>query len=74
MEAGQTVTIRSGYGYWDLTYYPWGGSFKRADGDTTATVLEVLDRYTNGKPRRLVLQTETGKRKVGVSTDALTDK
>lgn len=70
MNIGAEVTIRSGYGYWDLTHYPWGGCFKRAVGRMPGTVAEVVDRYASGAPRKLVVTLADG-RKVGVTADAL---
>lgn len=26
------LTFKKGYGYWDVTKYPYGGDFKRFDG------------------------------------------
>ena len=44
--------IPAGRGYWDLTWYPWGGSFRRLSADTVGQNVEVLETYTNGTPRR----------------------
>ncbi len=30
MEEKKTYRIKEGFGYWDTTYYPVGGDFKRA--------------------------------------------
>ena len=32
------VTIRQGWGYWDLTRHPRGGEFRRLTADTTLTI------------------------------------
>jgi len=37
--AVQTVTLKKGWGYWDVTHYPYGGSFHRADQDMTGKVV-----------------------------------
>ena len=29
------LTIRKGFGYWDITHYPYGGCFRRSDGTVT---------------------------------------
>lgn len=33
-----TVTIKSGWGYWDVTQYPRGGCFRRLDADRSLRV------------------------------------
>lgn len=35
---GQTVTIKSGSGAWDITSFPLGGKFRRFSDDTQAVV------------------------------------
>ena len=30
------LRIKKGYGYWDLTKYPYGGDFKRFESNTIA--------------------------------------
>ena len=49
------VTIPKGYGYWDITSFPWGGNFKRATEDITGTLNRILDTYTDGSPRKVSL-------------------
>jgi len=34
------ATLKAGYGYWDVTVYPYGGCFKRAAADTQVTVID----------------------------------
>jgi hypothetical protein len=37
--------IKDGYGYWDTTYYPYGGDFNRAVGNVPITeILEEVGR------------------------------
>ena len=41
--------IMSGYGYWETTYYPIGGCFRRAGKDGREVVsVQPLDRFTKG--------------------------
>lgn len=38
--------IKQGYGYWDVTKYPYGGDFRRAKDNTPIKeVLEDVGRY-----------------------------
>jgi len=37
--AAQFVTLKKGWGYWDVTFYPHGGSFHRATEDMTGKVV-----------------------------------
>lgn len=40
---GQTVTLKTGCGYWDVTYSPIGGYFKRAGQEgLTFKIMEFL--------------------------------
>lgn len=34
------ATLLEGWGYWDVTNYPYGGCFRRAAEDTPVTVIE----------------------------------
>ena len=34
----RVVTVREGWGYWDLTHYPSGGCLRRSTEDTTLAV------------------------------------
>jgi len=47
MDATNTQRIKPGYGYWDTTSYPIGGSFRRAgaDGVPIVEVLRSFDTY-----------------------------
>jgi len=52
---GKQVTLQSGWGYWDLTHYPYGGDFHRLSMNTTAEIIgegsngtEVKVRLSNG--------------------------
>ena len=33
-----THTLKKGWGYWDVTHYPFGGCFRRAMADTPCEV------------------------------------
>ena len=37
---GDTVTLVKGYGYWDLSKYPYGGDFKRFTGEESAALIK----------------------------------
>jgi len=42
----EEVTIKEGYGYWDITYYPYGGDFRRAVENLKVIVEKDLgERY-----------------------------
>lgn len=41
----QTATLKAGWGYWDTTYYPYGGCFRRASEDTQVVVIEKAGKY-----------------------------
>jgi hypothetical protein len=43
-----TATGRQGFGFWDTTYYPTGGCFRRFGQDETVTDIEKLDRPFQG--------------------------
>lgn len=49
------VTIPKGYGYWDITNFPWGGNFKRAEEDIHGALNRILDTYNDGSPRKVSL-------------------
>jgi len=60
-----TLTIPEGTGYYDLTDFPWGGDFRRATIDMPVEIIGVIDQYTNGTPRRIIVRTSNG-RKLGI--------
>ena len=37
--AAQFVTLKKGWGYWDVTSFPYGGSFRRAIEEMTGRVV-----------------------------------
>ena len=43
-----THIIKQGFGYWDVTNYPVGGSFKRAKEDLPVTVTEGPAKTSHG--------------------------
>lgn len=45
MKIGDTVIIKSGWGYFDTTKYPLGGCFKRATTDISGTIVRIFDMY-----------------------------
>lgn len=47
------ATIKQGCGYWDVTVYPMGGCFRRAQAPVELTEVEVVDRYRGGAPETL---------------------
>jgi hypothetical protein len=50
------VTIPEGYGYWDITCYPWGGDFHRAKTDIQGNLKRILDTYNNNAPRKVAIE------------------
>jgi hypothetical protein len=55
--AVHTVTLKKGWGYWDVTHYPYGGSFHRADKDMTGKVVNgPANLYGNGMEYAVVLE------------------
>lgn len=55
MPESKQVWIERGIGYWDLTKYPWGGSFKRTTRQkpTTGTLTEIIDTFSDGSPKHI---------------------
>lgn len=49
-----SVICPKGVGYWDLSVYPWGGSFRRFVSDCTAQLVRVVSTYNDGSPRDIV--------------------
>lgn len=43
------VTIRGGYGFWDVTRYPRGGKFCRDGEGGTLSNVSVVSRYETGE-------------------------
>jgi len=41
----EKLTFRKGVGYWDVTYYPYGGSFHRFLEETTVVPIERAGKY-----------------------------
>jgi len=61
-ENTQTVTLKKGYGYWETTYYPYGGCFRRAAEDME---VELTDQKIKGDLKFYF--TQNGKRLDGYS-------
>ena len=38
------ATLKKGYGYWDVTQYPYGGCFRRAAQDTPVQLTGETDK------------------------------
>lgn len=38
------IKVKKGTGYWNLTRYPWGGDFNRAQKDCIVPVLSITER------------------------------
>jgi len=36
------AVLIGGYGYWDVTYYPYGGDFHRSQKDLSVNIIEDL--------------------------------
>lgn len=49
-----TVTIEKDTGYWDLSFYPWGGDFKRFTCDVTLPIKRIVDTFKDKSPRKLI--------------------
>lgn len=64
LQADGTILCPQGFGYWDLTHYPWGGSFHRFTEDCTADLSGVFDTYRNGQPRKIKAQ--LGNKTIGI--------
>jgi len=47
------ATIKQGCGYWDVTVYPMGGCFRRAQAPIELAEVEVIDRYKGGAAKTL---------------------
>jgi hypothetical protein len=47
------ATIKQGCGYWDVSVYPMGGCFRRAQAPIELAEVEVIDRYKGGAPKTL---------------------
>ena len=63
------ITFKARIGYWDLDNYPWGGNFKRLKQQTTFTDIEVIDKYNDDSPRKIIA-TQDG-HKLGLTIDQL---
>lgn len=47
--AEQFVTLKKGWGYWDVTSFPYGGCFRRASENMTGRVINgPANLYGNG--------------------------
>jgi hypothetical protein len=64
---GTVVNLKAGTGYWDLTHFPWGGSFKRLKQDSQATVIRIADTYDSGAPRKVVANFSGETREIGIT-------
>lgn len=43
----EKVHLKLGFGYWDISVHPIGGSFKRADENFIITIDKEIDRRYN---------------------------
>jgi hypothetical protein len=39
------ATLLQGWGYWDTTSYPYGGSFRRAPADTAVVIVRPAGKH-----------------------------
>ena len=53
-KVGETIKLKKGFGYWDVTQYPYGGDFGRLKKDTTATVVDGMVKYPNREVRATI--------------------
>lgn len=51
----ETIKVTQGRGYWALSRYPWGGEFHRFIADAELPIQRIVDTYSNGHPRRVIL-------------------
>lgn len=51
-----TIKANKGTGYWDLTHYPWGGSFRRLTEDYEGDIEDVFDQYNDLSPRKIAVR------------------
>lgn len=63
----QAISIKAGCGYWDVTYYPKGGCFKRAKESILLSDVKPSEFYNDGNPREY--RASIGKMKVCVSAE-----
>jgi hypothetical protein len=61
------VTIKSGYGYWDVTVHPMGGDFRRARTAINLAGAMVQEWFETGEPR--LFTGMYGDRKVAVQSE-----
>ncbi len=64
------VTIKAGFGYWDVTRYPKGGDFRRAGAPIDLFNVEVIARYNDNSVREIVATT-ADKRRVCVGVECI---
>lgn len=65
-----THVVQKGYGYWDVTQYPYGGCFRRATAPFAVTMVGPGGKY----PKResvVVCPGDGGERRLVVTNDAL---
>lgn len=43
------ATAKKGWGYWDVTHYPYGGCFRRFTEDTPVRVIECANQRHESK-------------------------
>lgn len=66
--SGETHVIKQGYGYWDVTSFPYGGDFHRATSAFGVTMVGPGGKYPQRQsivtcaglrgPRRLVVKND----------------
>jgi hypothetical protein len=65
IDSGTEVFCPEGHGYWDLTQYPWGGSFHRFAKDRVCLIERIVDTYKDGAPRRVIVKMDG--RQIGIT-------
>lgn len=53
-KVGETIKLKKGIGYWDVTQYPYGGDFQRLSKETIATVVDGMVKYPNREVRATI--------------------
>ena len=65
--SGQRAILKAGSGYFETTYYPIGGAFRRAIADVPLTEVTPLDRVVHG----CRYTARQGENTIAVSADAI---
>jgi len=56
IHSDNTITVERGYGYWDLSLYPWGNHFRRFTDSATLPVVKIVAYHGDFTPSKLIAQ------------------